>query len=99
LCIFLSARLVEIVQSQLLTAYPPQTPTVIAYRVSWPDEIIIQTTLANLAEEVRRNRLTRTTLLLVGEAVGGRRNRSRLYDRSHGHLFRARNRDEAHPPA
>jgi precorrin-4 C11-methyltransferase len=99
LCIFLSARLVETVQAQLLTAYPSQTPAAIAYRVSWPDEKIIVTTLAELAGEVRRHRLTRTTLLLVGEAVGGRRNRSRLYDRSHGHLFRARVRDETHPSA
>ncbi len=99
LCIFLSARLAETVQAQLLTAYPPQTPAVIAYRVSWPDEKIIVTTLAELTEEVRRHRLTRTTLFLVGEAVGGRRNRSRLYDRRHGHLFRARERDETHPAA
>jgi precorrin-4 C11-methyltransferase len=99
LCIFLSARVAETVQAQLLTAYPPETPAVIAYRVSWPDEQIIVTTLANLAAEVHRHRLTRTTLLLVGEAIGGRRNRSRLYDRSHGHLFRARSRDETHPTA
>ncbi len=99
LCVFLSARLAETVQAQLLTAYPPQTPVAIAYRVSWPDEQIIVTTLANLANEVRRQRLTRTTLLLVGEAIGGRRNRSRLYDRNHGHLFRARDRDERHHPS
>lgn len=99
LCIFLSARLVESVQAELLMAYPPRTPVAIAYRVSWPDEKIIVTTLANLAEEVRRQRLTRTTLFLVGEAIGGRRNRSRLYDHSHGHLFRARSRDETHPAA
>jgi precorrin-4 C11-methyltransferase len=99
LCIFLSARLAETVQAQLLTAYPPQTPAAIAYRVSWPDEKIIVTTLANLADEVRRHRLTRTTLFLVGEAIGARRNRSQLYDRSHGHLFRARSRDETHPSA
>lgn len=95
--VFLSARLAGTVQAQLLTAYPPQTPAVIAYRVTWPDEKIIVTTLANLADEVRRHRLTRTTLFLVGDAIGGRRNRSRLYDRSHGHLFRARQRDETHP--
>jgi precorrin-4 methylase len=97
LCIFLSARLAETVQAQLLTAYPPETPAAIAYRVSWPDEKIVVTTLAELAAEVRRHSLTRTTLLLVGDAIGGRRNRSRLYDRRHGHLFRARNRDETHP--
>jgi precorrin-4 C11-methyltransferase len=99
LCIFLSARLAETVQAQLLTAYPPQTPAAIAYRVSWPDEKIIVTTLANLADEIRRHRLTRTTLILVGEAIGARRNRSRLYDRRHSHLFRPRSRDETHPSA
>jgi precorrin-4 C11-methyltransferase len=99
LCIFLSARLAEQVQEQLLTAYSPDTPAAILYRVSWPDEKIIVTELRRLAEEVRQHRLVRTTLILVGKAVGGRQNRSRLYDRNHGHLFRSRNREETHPSA
>jgi precorrin-4 C11-methyltransferase len=99
LCIFLSARLAEAVQEQLLTAYPPDTPTAILHRVSWPDEKVAVTELRYLAEEVRKHNLTRTTLILVGAAVGGRQNRSRLYDRNHGHLFRARNREETHPSA
>ena len=99
LCIFLSARLAEQVQKQLLSAYPPDTPTAILYRVSWPDERIVLTELRTLAEEVRRHNLTRTTLILVGAAIGGRRNRSRLYDRNHGHLFRAHRREETHPSA
>lgn len=94
LCIFLSATLCESVQEQLLTAYPPDTPVAIAYRVSWPDEQVIVTELAQLSREVRARKLTRTTLLLVGPAVGGRRNRSRLYDKTHGHIFRARTRAE-----
>lgn len=99
LCIFLSARLAEQVQEQLLTAYPPDTPAAILYRVSWPDEKIIRTELCRLAAEVREQNLTRTTLILVGAAVRGRQNRSRLYDRNHGHLFRARSREETHPSA
>jgi precorrin-4 C11-methyltransferase len=99
LCLFLSARLVETVQAQLLTAYPPDTPVAIAYRVTWPDEKVLVTTLARLSEEVRNHRLTRTTLILVGSAVGARRNRSRLYDAQHGHLFRAPDREQTHPPA
>ena len=43
LCIFLSARLAEQLQEQLLTAYPLETPTAILHRVSWPDEKIILT--------------------------------------------------------
>jgi precorrin-4 C11-methyltransferase len=101
LCIFLSARLADSVQAQLLSAYPPETPTAILYRVSWPDEKIIRTELRGLAEEIRRHKLTRTTLILVGAAVGGRRNRSRLYDGAHGHIFRKRRvaDEEAHPSA
>ena len=99
LCIFLSARLAKEVQEQLLTAYPPDTPTAILYRVSWPDEKIVLTKLCHLAEEIRRQQLTRTTLILVGPAIGGRQNRSRLYDRNHGHVFRKRSREETHPSA
>jgi precorrin-4 C11-methyltransferase len=98
LCIFLSALMAEEVQEQLLTAYPSDTPVAILYRVSWPDENIVTTTLDKLAAEVRTHRFTRTTLILVGEAVGGRRNRSRLYDTTHAHLFRA-STGAAHPSA
>lgn len=97
LCIFLSARLVDSVQEQLLTAYPPETPTAILYRVSWPDEQIVMAELSQLAEEMKKHRFTRTTLILVGAAVGGRRNRSRLYDKTHGHLFRPRTRGDNGP--
>src|SRR5947208_2597630 len=48
LCIFLSARLAEQVQEQLLTAYPPDTPAAILFRVSCPDETIIMTELRHL---------------------------------------------------
>jgi len=99
LCIFLSARLAQHVQDQLLTAYPADTPVAIAYRVSWPDEKIVLTQLGQLADQVRRHKLTRTTLLLVGPAIGRRQNRSRLYDPHHGHLFRARHREQTHPSA
>ncbi|MHB1557036.1 MAG: precorrin-4 C(11)-methyltransferase [Isosphaeraceae bacterium] len=97
LCLFLSARIGEKVQAQLLTSYPPETPTAILYRISQPDEKIILTELAHLAEELRKNQLTRTTLIMVGEAIGGRRNRSRLYDRHHAHLFRRAVRETQDP--
>ena len=99
LCLFLSARLADTVQEQLLTAYPADTPVAILYRVSWPDEKIILTELQHLAEEVQRHKFARTTLILVGAALGQRQNRSRLYDNNHGHIFRGRGREETSPPA
>ncbi len=94
LAIFLSARLGEEVQARLLTAYPPETPAVIAYRVSWPDEWIVRTTLGNLESELRRRQLSRTTLILVGAALGKKQCRSQLYDPAHGHIFRTARHEE-----
>jgi precorrin-4 C11-methyltransferase len=97
LCIFLSARLASKVQQQLLTAYAPETPVAIAYRVTWPDEEIVVTRLDQLAEQMRRHDFQRTTLIAVGAAIGGRHGRSHLYDESHGHLFRKHRRAENDP--
>jgi precorrin-4 C11-methyltransferase len=99
LCIFLSARLSRAIQEQLLTAYAPETPVAIFYRVSWPDEKIIVTRLQDLHSEIRKHNLTRTTLILVGEAIGSRKNRSRLYHTTHAHIFRRRGRARKRPPA
>jgi precorrin-4 C11-methyltransferase len=97
LCLFLSARLSRRVQAQLLTAYPPETPVAIVYRVSWPDEKIILTRLQDLHRDIRAHNLTRTTLILVGEAIGSRQQRSRLYHATHRHIFRRR-RDKPEGP-
>jgi precorrin-4 C11-methyltransferase len=99
LCIFLSARLSQQVQEQLLTAYPPETPVAILYRVSWPDEKIILTDLQHLHRDMRQHNLTRTTLILVGEAIGARQNRSRLYHSTHAHIFRGRDAAAQDSPA
>jgi precorrin-4 C11-methyltransferase len=96
LCIFLSARLSRKVQAQLLTAYAPDTPVAILYRVSWPDEKIVLTELQHLHRDIRKHKLTRTTLILVGDAIGARKNRSHLYHTTHAHIFRRRTR-QANP--
>jgi precorrin-4 C11-methyltransferase len=90
LCIFLSARLADQVQAQLLSAYPPDTPVAICYRVSWPDEQVVVTRLDQLASQMRAHGFVRTTLILVGAALAGGQQRSQLYDEKHGHIFRKR---------
>lgn len=99
LCIFLSARLAERVQAELLGAYPPDTPVAIAHRVSWPDEQIVATRLDRLAAAVREHGFSRTTLILVGAALAGGHKRSRLYDEAHGHIFRKRSAKTEDDPA
>ena len=88
LCIFLAGRLVAKVQEDLIATYPPNTPAVIVHRLTWPDEKIFWTTIEGIADIVGKNKLLRTTLILVGSALGAKRERSRLYHPGHEHLFR-----------
>ena len=89
LCLYLSARHVEEVQEELLLHYPPDTPVVIAFRISWPDERLLVTTLDAMAATTAAHKLIRTTLYLVSPALAASpAARSRLYAPSHTHLFR-----------
>lgn len=104
LAIFLSATAAREVERELLEAgLDPETPAAVAYRVSWPDEIIERTTVAGIGKTIRRLRLRRHTLILVGDALVPGPARSRLYDSGHAHLLRRRTAasapELARPPA
>ena len=89
LCLYLSARHVEAVQEELLLHYPPDTPVAIAFRISWPDERLLLTTLDAMAATTRAQKLLRTTLYVVSPTLAANPGcRSRLYAPSHPHLFR-----------
>lgn len=88
LCLYLSARHVENAQSQLLEHYPAETPVAICFRVGWPDEKIWLTSLDKMAQMTQQENLVRTTLYLIGPALGKVEARSRLYHPEHAHLFR-----------
>ncbi|AUC15490.1 precorrin-4 C(11)-methyltransferase [Tenacibaculum sp. SZ-18] len=88
MCIFLSAGIAKKVQGELLEHYPPETPLAVLYRVSWKDEEVWTGKLTELTQIIKDNKLTRTVLIVVGEAVGARKNRSWLYDDNWHHIFR-----------
>lgn len=88
LVFFLSATLVRSVQEKLLTAYPPDTPVAVVYKASWPDERIVRGRLSNLAELVRREKITKTALIFVGNCLDSTGHKSRLYDKTFIHSFR-----------
>ena len=88
MCIFLSAGIVKKVEGQLLQHYPPETPLAVLYRVSWKDEQVWTGQLSELSQIIKDNKLTRTVLIIVGEAVGARKNRSWLYGDNWHHIFR-----------
>lgn len=88
MCIFLSASIAEEVQRELLQCYPPETPVAACYHLTWKDEKIFYGELQNLAAMMKENKLTLTTMIVVGEAIGNREGLSKLYSGHFTHLFR-----------
>ncbi len=91
LVIFLSAALANKVTRELLEAgYEESDLLIVAYKVGWSDEKIIETTVKNLAQDLRRHKIYRHALILAGQAIEPtlRDTRSRLYDPEFSHLFR-----------
>ena len=66
-------------------------PVAVAFRVGWPDELLIHGTLNDIRDKVKQARITRTALILVGRVLEGSDFRSSmLYDETHHHVLRPR---------
>lgn len=78
--LFLSTSLSEQLQKELLEGgYPGSTPAAIVYKATWPEERIFRCTVQTLHQTVRENGLTKTSLIIVGDCMGGKYLRSLLY--------------------
>lgn len=87
--IFLSAGMLDRVQTELLAgAYDEMTPAALVYKATWPEEKVLRCPLGRLAETGRANGITHTALVLVGDFLGDRYERSKLYDPSFTTGFR-----------
>ncbi|MCP4317073.1 MAG: precorrin-4 C(11)-methyltransferase [Hyphomicrobiales bacterium] len=100
LAIHLSIRNLDYVRDALTPYYGEDCPVVIAYRATWPDELYVRTSLAEMKQEVRKAKLTRTALIMVGPVLGDVQFRdSALYDAEYAHVLRnagkKKNRAEA----
>lgn len=79
--LFLSAALAEKLQEELLEGgYAAGTPAAAVYKATWPEERIFRCTVGTLAATVKENGLTKTALIIVGDCMGEKYLRSRLYD-------------------
>jgi precorrin-4/cobalt-precorrin-4 C11-methyltransferase len=93
MALFLSAARSGQLQEELLDGgYPPDTPCVIAYQVTWPDELIIRCALNDLAATIKRHKLWKHTLILVGPGLAAEGSRSHLYHPGHFHGYRKADR-------
>ena len=88
MCIFLSASIAQEVQDELLTCYPPDTPVAACYKLTWKEQKIYRGELKDLARIMKQNKLTLTTMIVVGEAIDNRKGLSKLYDPAFTHAFR-----------
>lgn len=79
--VFLSAGMTAELSERLISGgYSPQTPAAIVYKATWADEKIMRCTVGTLAETARKNGITKTALITVGDFLGDDYSLSRLYD-------------------
>ncbi|SCL45807.1 precorrin-4 C11-methyltransferase [Micromonospora citrea] len=89
MALFLSAARSGQAQAELLAGgYPADTPVVVAYQATWPDELVVRCALGELEATVKEHRLWKHTLFLVGPALAAAGTRSHLYHPGHFHTFR-----------
>jgi precorrin-4/cobalt-precorrin-4 C11-methyltransferase len=89
LAIHLSINNLARVVRDLIPHYGLDCPVAVAYRVSWPDELILRGTLADIRNQVKAAGITRTALILVGRVLdAGDFADSRLYAKDHHHVLR-----------
>jgi precorrin-4/cobalt-precorrin-4 C11-methyltransferase len=93
MALLLSAGRPEALQAELLcegSAYTPDTPVLIGWRVSWPDEQLRTSTVGALVEDLVALGQRTSVLILVGDALAGDDAplRSHVYSAAHTHAFR-----------
>lgn len=89
MAVFLSAaRSGQLATELLAGGYAPDTPVIVAYQATWPEELLARCTVKTLEETVKRHRLWKHTLFLIGPALAASGTRSHLYHPGHFHGFR-----------
>ncbi|MBP2232058.1 precorrin-4/cobalt-precorrin-4 C11-methyltransferase [Azospirillum agricola] len=89
LAVHLSIHVIGQVVERLTPLYGADCPAAVVYRASWPDERVLEGTLADIAAKVAAAPMERTALILVGPALATEDFRcSALYDGSHVRRYR-----------
>ena len=80
--VFLSTGLLEELSKRLIeVGYSNDTPAAIVYKATWEDEKSFVCTVGTLAQTAKENQITKTALMIIGEAVAhSNYERSKLYD-------------------
>ncbi|MCA1229966.1 cobalt-precorrin-4/precorrin-4 C(11)-methyltransferase, partial [Saccharopolyspora sp. 6M] len=76
-----ASRAAQLVEELRAGGCADEVPVLVAYKVSWPDEVLLSTTVGELEQAVKQRKLWSTALFLVGKALGAS-GRSRGYGES-----------------
>ena len=92
--IFLSTGMLKQLSEELIAGgYESETPAAIVYKATWPEEKKFICTVGTLAETAKREGITKTALILVGNVIGCQTyERSKLYDPTFTTEFREASR-------
>ncbi|KPV55974.1 cobalt-precorrin-4 C(11)-methyltransferase [Paenibacillus sp. A3] len=94
IALFLSATLTKKVVRELTDAgWSLDTPVAVVQRATWPDQLIVRTTLEKLDEDMRTNGIRSHAMILAGWALDPNIHekdeyRSKLYDKTFTHGYR-----------
>jgi precorrin-4 C11-methyltransferase len=100
MAIYLSISMIDKVARVLEKAYGKHATCAVVYCVSQPEEKIIFTNPGELPEIVRKEKITRQALIIIGKAldIGKHKHKekykSKLYDRNFSHGFRKKKNDK-----
>ncbi len=87
--VFLSTGMLGELSKRLIDGgYGPDTPAAIVYKATWQDEKVVRTTVKDLEKSAKENNITKTALITVGDFLGSKYDRTKLYDPSFSHEFR-----------
>lgn len=87
--LFLSSGLAKKVSEDLIAGgYAPNTPVAVVYKATWPDEKVLHTTIDKLEADMKDAGISKTALIIVGNVLGDKYSKSKLYDASFTTEFR-----------
>jgi precorrin-4/cobalt-precorrin-4 C11-methyltransferase len=89
LVLFLSITLLAKVARELVPFYGEDCPAFVIHRATWPDQVIVRGTLADIFAKVREAKITSQSIILVGRVLTATDFAdSRLYDPTFSHGYR-----------
>lgn len=88
--LFLSTGMIKEAVDRLLSGYEPHTPAAVVYKATWEDQKIIRGTLMDISDKTKKEGITKTALIIVGNCLGNDYALSKLYDSQFETEFRKR---------